>query len=235
STKSLNFSATFGDIASGGTDHGIVIQDGALTSLHIVANGGFTLGGLSLQATAVTIGYDTASNELELSGGVSVALTNKFGFSASIDPSTALFINTQTGAFSLSPNGLDISGSLKLGSFLSASVSVDYQTGSDGIDLGVTGLVSIADKFTVSGEFQIVNGQLNSIGLSYSSATGIPIDGTGLYLTGLGGEVDNITNPSQLSVSGHLTVSGMGPPNPAATPFIQATGSFTVNADELDI
>ena len=58
SKNSANLSAAFGDVASGGTDHGIVIHDGDLQSLYIVANGGFSLYGLSLQATAVTIAYD---------------------------------------------------------------------------------------------------------------------------------------------------------------------------------
>jgi len=236
STSSFNLSATFGDIGSGGTDHGIVIQNGELQSLYIVANGGFTLGGLSLQATAATIGYDADTNELELSGGVRVALSNTFAFSASIASTTPLFINTQTGAFSLSPKGLDLSGSLKIGSLLSAYVNVRGQNGPGGsIDLDATGLVTIANKFTVNGEFKIDIGQLSSIELSLSSATGIEIGTTGFYLTSLDAEVDNFTDLSQLSVSGHLTVSGMDAPSPSATPFISVTGPFTVNANGLDI
>lgn len=231
STTAFNLSATFGD---GGDNHGIVINNGALKSLYIVANGGFSLYGLNLQATAVTIAYDVDHDELKLSGGVTVALTSKFSFSAAIDSSTPLFINTQTGDFSI-PNGLDISGSLKIGTVISAAVTVNYTPHDSTFDLSVTGQVTIANQFTVAGKFSLKDGQLDSIALSYSNSTGIAIGATGLFLSGLSGEVDNITDPSQISVSGSLTVYGMGALRIKGYSFITASGSFTVNASELKL
>src|SRR5581483_5405246 len=229
-----NLSATFGDIASGGSDHGIVISGGALQSLYIVANGGFSLYGLNLQATAVTIVYSAANDQLALSGGVTVALTSKFSFSAAIANSTPLFIDTQTGAFSI-PQGLDISGSLKIGTVISAALTVDYTPDGNSFDLSVTGQVTIAHQFTVAGAFKLVDGQLDSIALSYSNSKGIPIGATGLYLTELGGEVDNITDPSQIEVQGSLTVTGMAGIQIKGYSFITASGSFLVDANELKL
>jgi fibronectin-binding autotransporter adhesin len=228
SPNSLNLSATFGDIASGGPNHGIVIENGELQSLYIVANGGFTYG-LSLQATGVTIVY--ANNELELSGGVSVALSSKFAFAASIASSTPLQIDTQTGAFSI-PHGLDISGSLKIGTFLAAAVTVDYTSEST---FSVTGQVTVANQFTVNGAFTIFQGKLKSIALSYSNNTGIPIGQTGLYLTEFGAEVDNITDPPNIQVSGSIAITGMGGKQIAGHSFITASGTFFVDRDELKI
>jgi hypothetical protein len=234
STNSANLSAVFGDVAGGGTDHGIVIQNGELQSMYLVANGGFSLYGLSLQATAVTIIYVRAQDELELSGGVSVALTNKFAFAASIANSTPLVIDTQTGVFSI-PDGLKIAGSLQIGTFLAAAVTVAYTPDGSSFDLAVTAKVTLANRFTVDGAFSLDHGQLQSIALSYTDSTGIAIGTTGLYLTHLGGEVDNINNPSQIQVSGSIGLYGMGTAKIKGYSFITASGTFLVNADELKI
>jgi hypothetical protein len=234
STNSANLSAAFGDVASGGTDHGIVIHDGQLQSLDIIANGGFSLYGLSLQATAVTIAYDAADDQLKLSGGVAVALTSKFGFAASISNTTPLAIDTATGAFSI-PNGLDISGSLQIGSVITAAVTVDYTPDGSSFDLSVTAQVTLANRFTVNGAFSLVDGQLESIALSYSNSTGIEIGTTGLFLTQLGGAVDNLDNPSAIDVSGNISLYGMGTAKVKGYSFITASGTFSIDADELKI
>src|SRR5207253_638962 len=95
--------------------------------------------------------------------------------------------------------------------------------------------VTLANRFTVSGAFSLVDGQLHSIALSYSNSTGIQIGTTGLYLTELGGEVDNINDPSHISVSGSIALYGMGSVKIAGYSFITASGTFLVNADELKI
>ena len=233
SLASSNLSATFGDIASGGPDHGIVIQNGELHSLYIVANGGFSLYGLNLQATAVTIVYVAAQDQVALSGGVSVALTSKFAFAASIASSTPLVIDTQTGAFSI-PHGLDIAGSLKIGTFLAAAVTVTYTPDGSSFDLGVSAQVTVSNEFTVSG-VPLVNGQLNSIALSYSGGTGVHSANTGLYINSFSAAVDNITDPSQISISGSIGLYGIGSAKIDGNSFITATGSFFVDADELKI
>src|SRR5262249_54426421 len=93
----------------------------------------------------------------------------------------------------------------------------------------------IANQFTVGAAFSLVNGQLDSIALSYSDTKGIAIGATGLFLTELGGKVEHLTDPSHLSVSGSIGIYGMGPTKINGYSLISASGKLTVDANELKI
>ncbi len=228
--------ATLGD----GTDanHGIVVQGGSLQSVYIGVEGSFEVYGLTLKATNVIIAYSAADHALELSGGVSVQLGDEFKIAAAIGSDAPLEIDTNTGSFTF-PKGVDITGSLEIG-MIGADVSIKYDHNSDDTyNLDVTATVHLPQDIDVQGTLSIVNSQLSSIALSYDAGMGqgIAIGATGLFLTHLGGEVDNINDPAHVSVSGSIevklgktiTIGG------TAYSIVDATGSFLVDANHLHI
>ncbi len=230
----VNISAQLGD---NGTNPGIVIQGGQVQSVYIVVNGGFSLYGLTLQATALTIQYSSAADELEFSGGVSVALTDQFKFAASL-AAPGLIINTQTGALSFGPS-FDLAGSIQFSSVFSADVDVKYRPAGSSFDLDASATVHLPEDLDVSGTLHIVDGQLADISLAYDAmgGDGIELGTTGLFLTHLGGSLQNINDPVNISVAGDIslvfgptvTIGGTG------YPIVQADGSFLIDKDHLHL
>src|SRR5207247_2560490 len=65
-------SVTFGH----GTTPGLVITNGALTTLDMTVNANFTVGGATFQATGLEFTYNTAASQFTLAGSLSVIIAN---------------------------------------------------------------------------------------------------------------------------------------------------------------
>ncbi len=238
SSSFLDFSTTLGTQQS----PGIVVQGGVLESLNIDVSGGFTLFGLEVQANGLTINYDASSSELELAGGIMLDFTSVFEVSAAISQG-GLFINTSTGVLSVPASGLMITASATLGPFSIQNLMISFSEGPGGVNFSASGMIDLPGGFSVSlTQLVIQNGQLVDIGLAETGQ--IAIGDTGFFLDGLSGSLDNLNNISQLVVSASATISfGETVTVPSLAPLfaggtfalIQATGSITVSASQLDL
>ena len=238
SSSFVNFSTTLGTEQ----DPGLVIDGGQLENLNIAVSGGFSLFGIDVTANNLDIQYSSASNELELSGGVMLDFTSAFEVSAAISQG-GLLINTSTGALSVPSTGLQITGSATLGPFSVQNLMVSFSNGPNGVNFSASGDINLPGGFAVDiDELDIVNGQLADIGLTESIP--IPIGDTGFFLDSLSGSLQNLNNPSQLVVMASaevsfgktVTIPPLGPIFAGGTfSLIDATGSITVSASQLDL
>jgi hypothetical protein len=221
---------------------GILIANGQLQSLNITVNGSFSLFGIDVSANGLTIQYSSAANQLALYGGFMLDFTSSFEVAGAITQG-ALLINTSTGALSIPSTGLQIEGSATLGPFSIQNLMISFSNGSNGVNFSASGAVDLPDNIDVSlDKLDIVNGQLNDIGLTVSAP--IPIAGTGFYIDTLSGSLENLNNPSQLVVQASAEISfgqkihipNLGPIFPGGDFYlVDATGSITVSANELDL
>jgi uncharacterized repeat protein (TIGR01451 family) len=223
-------------------DPGILIANGQLQSLNITVSGSFSLFGIDVSANGLTIQYSSAANQLALSGGFMLDFTSSFEVAAAITKG-ALLIDTTTGALSIPSTGLQIEGSATLGPFSIKNLMISYSTGPNGVNFSASGEVDLPDNIAIKlDELDIVNGQLADIGLTVDAP--IPIGDTGFYIDSLSGSLMNLNNPSQLVVMASAEVSfGQKIHIPSLGPIfaggdfalVDATGSITVSASELDL
>jgi uncharacterized repeat protein (TIGR01451 family) len=200
----VDVSATFGD---GGSNHGIVIQNGQLQSLYISVDGGFNFASISILPKDLTIQYDATNDDLKLSGGLSLSLSSAIQADAEIVKG-ALVINTDTGALSFDASeGLELKASVTIGPFSVKDLDIKFSEGTGGINVSASGTLDFPGGFDVSASFSVVNGQLAEIGLSYSDDTGIAVGDTGLFITAMSGEIDNINDPTNLDITASVTAT----------------------------
>ena len=240
----INVSATFGD----GDKPGLVIKDGQVTDVHIVVNSGFSLKGLTVEATDVTIIYAAAADQLQLSGGVNVALTDRLTVQAAISADTPLIIDTNTGHLAVGGDGLMISGGLQLGPFNTMAMlnytqhppcpPPDPET-ECGLSLDAGVMVHLPQGIDLMGSFDIKDGRLKKIMIGYDNDVGKPIGATGFFLTGMSGSLNNLDSPdlSDLVVMGTLDIRFGTKINFAGGDYdlLTAHGSFTLDRDHLNI
>ena len=234
----LNFSTMLGTEEQ----PGLVIDQGSLQSLDIAVSGGFSLFGFQVEANGLAIQYSGGTNELELSGGIMLDFTSVFEVSAGISQG-GLFINTQTGRLSIPSTGLQITASATLGPFSIQNLMISFSNGPSGVNFSASGAVDLPGGIDVDlTQLVVQNGQLDDIGISVTAP--IPIGDTGFFIDSLSGSLDNLNNVSQLVVSASAQISFGDPiPVPSLGPIfaggnfylVEATGSITVSASELDL
>ncbi|MBA4067657.1 MAG: hypothetical protein C0501_28925 [Isosphaera sp.] len=213
-----------GVVFGGGGTKGLTIVDGALAELDVQVVSSFDLLGLRFavgtEANPATVTYSRAADEYTLAGQVSVP--ELFNASVVLGSSSQPGITIKDGQFQLDAVTVEL-GDVNLGAFTLDELVITYTTDT----FTVTVDVWFPEGWKLGGTVGFLNGELNTIGFSIQSDEGIEIPGTGVSITGLSGEVQNLANPSDLIVSGSLTaVWGAGQ-------LIQVTGGFLVDKDEL--
>jgi hypothetical protein len=223
-----------------GTDAGnpgLVVWEGKVEELDIGIDGTVTVGGMALTANDLTLRYDAPSGRIQVVGGLGLSLAaGKIKAAATLTGDGFTF-DPASGKAVL--NGLKFEADADLGAVQVHGLVVEYKTQNGRTTWFAAGSVQLAPGVEVGGAFEIVNGKLNRIALSYDKGTGlgIPILDTGLYLTHVGGDIRNLTNPSALRVSVDAevtfgrTVRFMG----TEYSIFQAKGKVTVTKDELKL
>ncbi len=228
-----NLSATLGNAAS----PGLVVRGGALQHLDLTVSGAFDLYGVELGADALHVVYDTTSGNLDLSGKVDVDLTSAIQGAVSL-PDQGITINTRTGAFTL--HNLELSFSANIGVFKLKELDVKYASTPSGYTVSGSAQVGLpGTSAVVSGSLVISNDQLQDIALSYDAGTGsgIPLGQTQIYLTHIGGELDNLNNASSLTVKvdAAISVGQTWTINNTRYSVLTASGSLVVTPNNLSL
>jgi hypothetical protein len=241
-TRFLTFDSSLGTP----DDPGLEIIGGQLTQLNITVNGGFSLFGFNVAANDLMIKYSSALSSLELSGGFTLQFTDTFQASAKILRG-GLIINTATGALSIDTNngGLELEASAVFGSYGVPRLDISFSNGPNGINFSAMGELDLPDNIkVVLDKLDIVDGQLADIGLTVDAP--VAIGDTGFYIDSFSGELDNIDNPSQLTVSAGATISfGQALPVPSIPGIftapsegvflVDATGNITISPTDLKL
>ena len=225
--------ATLGNAAS----PGLVIVNGELESMNIAVSGSFNLFGVTLTAESLSVQYSRSTGIVQLQGGVAVQLSNIIRGSVSL-PNGGIVINTQTGQVEV--HGLRLEFDVRLGAFRIDDLFVEYTRSAAGqISIAAGGVVTLPGGMAIGGQFSIVNGRFSSVALSYDagSSLGIALGNSGLYLTKLGGSLQNLDNLSQLTVTASAevtfakTINFLG----QTGKLFVATGTLTVSPQQLSI
>lgn len=238
-TSFLNFDSMLGTAS----DPGIQIVGGQLTQLNISVTGGFSLFGFTVAANGLNIDYNQSMSSLELSGGVMVQFTSDIDLATSITKG-GLLINTQTGALSIdATNGLSFGGSITFGNYGIKNLMVSFSNGPNGVNFSASGELDLPDNIkVVLDQLDIVDGQLADIGITLDAP--IEIGDTGFFIDSISGDLQNLNNISQLQVMASVTLSEGPLIDVPSIPgifgggmfsLVQATGSITVSASQLDL
>lgn len=221
SFEGQSLAVTFG----GGGSDGLVITDGTLEQLDVSFVGSFKLLELEVdagtQANPLRITYDRAQTLFTLAGQLSVP--ELFDATVILGTATQPGITIENGKFKLDDVTISLSD-VPLGAFTLDELKVVYTETMFTVTVDVwfpegwklKGIVGFTDS-----------GELDTLGFGLSGNEGIEIADSGIMITGISGEVQNLDRPEELIVSGSLTaVWGTGQ-------LITVTGGFKVDKDEL--
>jgi hypothetical protein len=211
---------TFG----GGGTNGLYIANGKLQSLDMAVVSSFNLLGLQLQVgtsgSPLTVTYSSNADLYTIKGTISVP--ELFNASVDLGSGSQPGILIQNGHFMLDAFTLSLSG-VNLGAFSLENLKVTYTPTS----FTATVVVWFPEGWQLGGTVGFQDGKLNTIGFSIQSQEGIEIADTGVMITGLSGEVQNLQDPANLIVSGSMTAVW------GTSQLIQVSGGFTVDRNEL--
>jgi len=179
---------------------GIRVLNGVLTELDVRVNASINLFGLTVQADDLRVQFDRTTNAVQFTGAARVEVVN--GTFAQVTlPNGGITVNTQSGEVNV--GGLVIQvGKLRLGPIEVQDLFLSYANTNGSISVSGRGMVSLMNgRIVVAGNFDVVDGKLRNIGLSAEFNPGLPVVSGVLFLTRIGGQINNLDNPSQLQVS----------------------------------
>lgn len=225
--------ATLGSFDSPGY---VIGGDGKVQSLGMTINGNFAFYGLLYEAQNVTVTYNGATDQYDLSGSVEVPIL--FDAEATLGTAQQPGIVIKDGDFHLDAFQIQLTD-VTLGAFIIDNFLVAYSSNAGNVDLKVTLDLWFPGGWKVGGGIDILNGELNGLSFDFQAGgdnPGIEIYDTGLSVIGLSGSVDNLEHPEQLIVSGGLTLiwgdQFQFPDVGNVTP-LKVIGTFTVDRSEL--
>jgi hypothetical protein len=220
------FGVQFGSLAR----PGILVQNGRLERLDIALNGQINLGSLSVNPRNLRVEYSRLSGVLQFTGGLTVSLASRITASADLI-NGGLTINTDTGAVRLNGLRLGISDT-KIGTVFIRTAFIQFtQNSSNIISLSGGANVDLPAGISVDGSFDIVNGRLRRIMLNLSKDPGVPVGNTGIFVSRVTGELNNLDTPDRLIVTGSMTFTA-GPSYRIAgrsVSLLQGTVSLSLN------
>ena len=224
-------------------DPGLIIQDGNLKQLNMGVSGQFNVGGLTVAVGTTGNPVDvfwtrdsTGADVLAISGTLSIQ--NLWQVSVTLgapnDPKNSGLI-IKDGQFQLNNFKFDLEN-FGVGPLTIKTLIVTYASTGNG-DYTVSGTLDVLlpGGIDVAGSLKVVNGQVEDVGLSLNDPTGIPVGDTGLFVTFVSAQVQNIEDPVNIVVTGTIGLnygeqfSLLG----RSVSIFRAEGSFTVDRNEL--
>lgn len=223
-------------LGTGIDDPGLVIWQGQVQELDIGIDGKVTVGGMALEAKDLTLRYDVPTGKMQLVGGLGLSLAaNRITAAATLTGDGFTFDPAGNAAV----DGLRFEASADFKTVKVNNLVVEYSKVGRAARWAASGSVQLAPGVEVGGDFEIVGGKMTRIGLNYDAGTGlgIPIVNTGLYVTHVGGVIDNLNAPTDIRVAVKAevtygrTVRFMG----KEYSLFRATGDIEVSKDDLKI
>jgi len=212
--------------------------DWDIGSLVIGLNGQLGLGPIKVEAKDLQITYTNSADGDEWTVGGSASIPILFhaevGFGSASNPG----LKIKNGDWEVTDLYFSLSAA-HIGAFGLEQLQMHYshpQGGDVTLDFG--GAVSFPGGFSVGAGFDIVNGELRMIRVDYDAgrSEGIPIGDTGVFITGMAAEIDDLGDPD-VKVSGDIGFS-TGPSEEIdgkRRGFLTGEGSFWVDRHGMEI
>jgi hypothetical protein len=214
-------------------DPGLILQNGTLTQINMGVTGSFDVFGFQIGTAGANLEWQKMDNSFLIYGGFTADF-KVFQASVTLGHSPKTGLSIKDGQFQLT-DAKFVLDNAELGPVTLEQLLVQWTENGSDFDLKVAGMVLLPGGWEVHAALGFVNKQLDSIAVSASFGDGFPVGDTGLFITELGGSIQNLDNPSQIIVTGHLGVTWGDTFTLFGNPvkLFRAEGDITVDANEL--
>ena len=222
---------TIGLDLGGGSTQGVVITNGALSSLDATASLDATLAGGTLTATDADLVYQPAAGatppQLALSGSADLKIGSDFDLSLALGTSSSPGLLIQGGAFTSLVASASLNTTLAGATFSASNVNVTYVSASD--SFSVSGSATL--DFPRGPDLSLMLGTPGDAGLVFSGGALTSLDATANFSMTLAGATFSASNVNvtYVSVSDSFSVSGSASLNFPSGPDLTLT--FGTQAD----
>lgn len=146
---------------------GIKIVNGGLESLDNTINGEINLFKITAAPKDLRISYSAAEDQLQITGELTITLALKLQITAVL-PGDGLLIDTSTGKVQIRGLSLALDGDIKFGAMTIKGLKVEYSEDDAGeVTIAAAAEIQLPSGLAVGGSFKIINGKLDSIGMSF--------------------------------------------------------------------
>lgn len=189
---------------------GIKIVNGNLDSLDITINGEINLFKITATPKNLRISYTAAKNQLQITGELTITLAPKLELTAAL-PGEGLLIDTSTGKVQVRGLSLSAQGDIKFGAMTIKGLKVEYSEDDAGeVTIAAAAEIQLPSGLAVGGSFKIINGKLDSIGISFEKNPGIQVANGLVNIYRIEASVEGLTNLDNFKISGTVKAS-VGP------------------------
>ncbi|MFM8931471.1 MAG: hypothetical protein ACKOS8_06290, partial [Gemmataceae bacterium] len=215
---------------------GLRLEHGAITYASAALSADFGIGDLRLKAENAGFTFDSEENAWAIYGSAKIA--NIFSVAVSLGTADNPGLLIRDNDWSINQLTIALS-SIKLGAFSldDGLLTIDRLDQAWSIYAACSVRLPIGTGISASGEFSLVAGKVDLITVALASSPGINIPNTPLFINYLAGGIRNLSNLSQITLTGSIGV-GLGTSveilgRQAAT--AQFVGSFTMDPNSLNI
>jgi len=215
---------------------GLIIRNGELERLDVKLDDTIDLYGAKATPDNLRMVYSRSTNLLALTGGLKMTFANHFKAKAAF-PGQGLLINTATGQVQVKGLKLKVEN-VTIGVLEIRKLEFRYEVDNAGnktIEGG--GELSLPGGITVGAEITIKNGRLSRISFTYEKSPGIQIGQTGVFLLGIEGELNNLDDLANFSISATVTATA-GPSMKIfgeTRALVEIDGSIFISKEKLEI
>ena len=230
-------SNAFGFTLGTGFDNpGLRFQSGALTYVSAALTGEFKLGDLKLEAQNAGFTFDSANDSWAIFGKAKIS--NVFSVSVGLGTAANPGLLIRDNDWNISNLNLGLS-EIHIGGFVlnKAIMTINRVENVWSYYTACEVTLPIGGEIGARGEFSLVAGKVDLISVALASETGINIPNTPLFINFLSGGIRNLSNLSQVTLTGSIGV-GLGTTvkilgkNALTAQFV---GSFTMDPKSLKI
>ena len=194
-----------------GTTPGLVVTNGALTSLDTTVNSNFTVGGITFTAQNLDFSYTASNSQFSLSGSASVAVTNLGTLNVTFGHGTTPGLVVTNGA--LTSLDTTVNSTFTVAGVTLTAQDLDFSYTAANSQFGLSGAASVAvtNLGTLSVTFGhgttpglvVTNGALTSLDMTVNSTFTV----SGVTFTAQNLEFAYTASGSQFSLSGTASVA----------------------------
>ena len=215
---------------------GLRLEYGAITYASASLSANFGIGDLKLEAQNAGFTFDSENDSWAIYG--SAKITNIFSVAVGLGTADNPGLLIRDNDWSINKLTIALS-SINLGAFSldDGLLTIDRLDKAWSVYAACSVRLPIGTGISASGEFSLVAGKVDLISVALASSTGINIPNTPLFINYLAGGIRNLSNLSQITLTGSIGV-GLGTTiNILGKDAITAqfVGSFTMDPNSLKI
>ena len=218
-------------------DPGLIVQGSTVTQINMAISGSFKVDGFGFAIQDAGITYTTGNGSTSYSIFGTFTLTDVFTATVQLGTgSSNPGITITNGVFVVDAITFNLDN-VPIGAFTLNYLTISYQASND--EWYGAAQVTFPTGFALGASITFVSGQLEEIGVSYSAgtSTGIAVGDTGMFITEMSAELQNLNQPANIIASGTIEAVFGKKISIAGTTcsLFAATGSFSADSQQLVI